>query len=117
MDVYICFTDLENESAKEKGSGYQQHAIVCALQQIGKFALLLNTAAQPLLLAGDSTVIGGENPAPLVKVFNKVLVHQSLAVRYVVSYNSQLIVNFMVHTIVGHLLLAHCIVLGLPCHQ
>ena len=63
----------------DKDKTVHQHAIVCGLHQLGKLILLLNTAAKPLIADNDS--VGGENPSPLINVFDKVLLSQSDAVR------------------------------------
>lgn len=76
----MIFVSLEQD--KDKPVHYQ-HAIVCAIHQLGRLILSLNTAAQPLIATTDNELIlGGDNPAPFIKVLDKVLLSQSDAVRY-----------------------------------
>ena len=74
---------LEESETKDKVTTLQQHAVVCGLSQLGYLVVALNTAVQSLLVTGDNGVVGGDNPAPLIRVFNNMLMHHSLAVRLV----------------------------------
>ncbi len=82
MPFIVCIESTGKGEGPKSGSG-TQHAIVCALGQIGRLLLQLVTAAQPLLVSGEGVAVGGDSPAPLIRVLDQVLIHPSLAVRWV----------------------------------